>query len=41
MKKQRISVSLPPDMLADFKDIAETSGISVRKDLSSSLGETC
>ena len=31
MKKQRISVSLPPDMLADFKDIAETSGISVSR----------
>lgn len=31
MKKQRISVSLPPDMLANFKDIAEESGISVSR----------
>lgn len=31
MKKQRISVSLPPDMMAHFKDIAEASGISVSR----------
>ena len=31
MRKQRISVSLPPDMLANFKDIAEASGISVSR----------
>ena len=31
MKKQRISVSLPPDMLANFKDIAEAAGISVSR----------
>lgn len=31
MKQQRISVSLPPDMLANFKDIAEASGISVSR----------
>lgn len=31
MQKQRISVSLPPDMLANFKDIAEAAGISVSR----------
>ena len=31
MRKQRISLSLPPDMLANFKDIAEASGISVSR----------
>ena len=31
MRKQRISVSLPPDMLANFKDIAEASGISISR----------
>lgn len=31
MKKQRISVSLPPDMMAHYKTIAEESGISVSR----------
>ena len=31
MRKQRISVSLPPDILANFKDIAEALGISVSR----------
>ena len=31
MKKQRISVSLPPDMLAHYKILAEESGISVSR----------
>lgn len=31
MRKQRISVSLPLDMLANFKEIAEESGISVSR----------
>ena len=31
MRKKRISVSLPPDMLSNFKDIAEASGISVSR----------
>lgn len=31
MKKQRISVSLPPDMLAHYKILAEESGISISR----------
>jgi len=31
MKKQRISVSLPPDMMAHYKEIAKASGISVSR----------
>lgn len=31
MRKQRISVSLPPDMLENYKMIAEESGISVSR----------
>ena len=31
MRKQRISVSLPPDMMAHYKTIAEESGISVSR----------
>ena len=31
MKQQRISVSLPPDMMAHYKTIAEESGISVSR----------
>lgn len=31
MRKQRISVSLPPDMLAHYKILAEESGISVSR----------
>ena len=31
MKKQRISVSLPPDMMAHYKLLAEESGISVSR----------
>ena len=31
MRKQRISVSLPPDMLAHYKALAEESGISVSR----------
>lgn len=31
MRKQRISVSLPPDMMAHYKAIAEESGISVSR----------
>ena len=31
MRKQRISVSLPPDLLAHYKAIAEESGISVSR----------
>ena len=31
MKKRRISVSLPPDMLAHYKVLAEESGLSVSR----------
>ena len=31
MRKKRISVSLPPDMLAHYKVLAEESGISVSR----------
>lgn len=31
MRKQRISVSLPPDMLAHYKVLAEEAGISVSR----------
>lgn len=31
MRKQRISVSLPPDMLENYKILAEESGISVSR----------
>ena len=31
MRKKRISVSLPPDMLAHYKILAEESGISVSR----------
>lgn len=31
MRKQRISVSLPPDMMAHYKVLAEASGISVSR----------
>ena len=31
MKQQRISVSMPPDMLAHYKLLAEESGISVSR----------
>lgn len=31
MKQQRISVSLPPDMLAHYKLLAEESGISISR----------
>lgn len=31
MRKQRISVSLPPDLLAHYKAIVEESGISVSR----------
>ena len=31
MKKQRISVSLPPDMLTHYKLLAEESGISISR----------
>ena len=31
MKKQRISVSLPPDMMAHYKELAKASGISVSR----------
>ena len=31
MKKQRISVSLPPDMMAHYKFLAEESGISISR----------
>ena len=31
MRKQRISVSLPPDMMAHYEAIAEESGISVSR----------
>lgn len=31
MRKKRVSVSLPPDMLAHYKDLAETAGISISR----------
>ncbi|MBQ6975038.1 MAG: hypothetical protein IJQ16_00605 [Selenomonadaceae bacterium] len=31
MRKKSVSVSLPPDMLAHYKDLAETAGISISR----------